>query len=121
MKKVGHYAYKFPHKKGKNEYDHKEKDEYRKVKKGNNFKKKSFYTQEDKNSSEDEDEQIFDEERINRCMLMSIENQDDRQDVYDLDEDKVIIDLEGELVTALEDIQRLMKKNKKKKELLIKH
>jgi len=117
--KVGPYASKCPEKK-KKEYDPREKfmkvQKYRK-----NAKKKSFFTQKSNppesegNQSSDED---IDDESTKEFMLMAIDNLEVETIHFYCEEAKV--DLEGEMVSALEEIERLRKKNKYQKELLTK-
>ena len=52
-------------------------------------------------------------------MLMAIEDYDNKITIRDVDDEEVVVDLEGELISALEKIARLIFKNKKEKQLLI--
>jgi hypothetical protein len=52
-------------------------------------------------------------------MLMAKEDYDNKGTRNDVDNEEVVADLEGELITALEEISRLGSKKKKKKQLLI--
>lgn len=52
-------------------------------------------------------------------MIVALEIQDEGNNEYDLCEDEVEVDTEGELIRVLEEIIRLKKKNEKQKEILI--
>jgi hypothetical protein len=62
------------------------------------------------NSSEDIDINSSCEDKVNDFMLMAM---------GDLDDAKVVVDMEGELISALEEIDRLRCKKRKQKQLLI--
>jgi hypothetical protein len=52
-------------------------------------------------------------------MLMDKEDYDNKSIGSDDNDEEVVVDMEGELISALEEIDRLKIKNKKKKQLLI--
>jgi hypothetical protein len=52
-------------------------------------------------------------------MLMAKEDYDNKITGSDVDDEEVVVDLEGELISALEEIVRLRSKKKKQKQLLI--
>jgi hypothetical protein len=69
-------------------------------------------------SSGDTDSDYDGEDKFNDFVLMSKEdyvNQNTRSDVND---EEVVVDMEGELICALEEIDRLSKKRKKKQVLI---
>jgi hypothetical protein len=52
-------------------------------------------------------------------MLMAKEDYDNKITESDVDDEEVVVDLEGELISSLEEIARLDLKKKKQKQLLI--
>jgi hypothetical protein len=52
-------------------------------------------------------------------MLMDKEDYDNKSTGSDANDEEVVVDLEGELISALKEIDRLIFKKKKKKQLLI--
>jgi hypothetical protein len=59
------------------------------------------------------------EDKVNEFMLMAKEEYDNKITGSEVDDEEVVVDLEGELINALEEIARLISKKKKKKQLLI--
>jgi transposase InsO family protein len=57
--------------------------------------------------------------RLMNFMLMAKEDYDNKITGSDVNDEEVVVDLEGELISALEEIARLRFKKKKKKQLLI--
>jgi hypothetical protein len=51
---------------------------------------------------------------------MSKEDYDNKNTGSDVNEEEAVVDMEGELISALEEIDRLRIKNRKKRQLLIK-
>jgi hypothetical protein len=80
-------------------------------------KKKSLVANND-NSSEDTDSDSSYEDKANDFMLMAKENYDNKSTGSDDNNEEVVVDLEGELISALEEIDRLRTKNRKQKQLL---
>jgi hypothetical protein len=110
--KIGHFASKCPHqKKGHNFHDEK-KYKFQKYN-----KKKSLVANND-NSSEDTDSDSSDENKPNDFVLMAKEDHDNEGTGSDDNEEEAVVDLEGELVSALEEIDRLRSKNRKLKQVL---
>jgi hypothetical protein len=74
----------------------------------------SFYSKEDRNNSEEEEDEpdIIQDEKI----LMALEQH--RFDQIDTEECEGVVEMEGELISALEEISRLEKKKKLRKEQL---
>jgi hypothetical protein len=70
------------------------------------------------NSSEDTDSDSSCEDKANDLMLMAKEDYDNKIICNDDNDEKAVVDLEGELISALEEIDRLRTKNRKKKQLL---
>ena len=54
-------------------------------------------------------------------MLMAIENSNNEDAGSELNDEEAEVDLEGELVSALEEIDRLRRKKRKQKQLLMKY
>jgi hypothetical protein len=70
------------------------------------------------NSSEDADSDSSREDKANDFMLMAKEDYDNKSTGSDDNDEEVVVDLEGELINALEEIDRLITKNRKQKQLL---
>ena len=100
-----------PIRKRKN-YDDEKKYKYKKYN-----KKKSLVANND-NSSKDTDSDSSCEDKTNDFMLMDKEDYDNKITGSDENDEEVVVDLEGELISALEEIDRLRTKNRKKKQLL---
>jgi hypothetical protein len=71
------------------------------------------------NSSEDTDSDSSCEDKTNDFMLMAKEDYDNKIIGSDDNDEEAVVDMEGELISALEEIDRLRIKNKKQKQLLI--
>jgi hypothetical protein len=56
---------------------------------------------------------------VNDFMLMAMGDLDDKHIGGDMDDEEVVGDMEGELISALEEIDRLKCKKRKKKQLLM--
>jgi hypothetical protein len=110
--KIGHFANKCPHKK----HDQNSEDE-EKYKSKRFDKKKSLCVNND-DSSEDTDSDSSCEDKVNDFMLMAKEDYDNKIIGSDDNYEEVVVDLEGELISALEEIDRLRIKNRKQKQLL---
>ena len=70
------------------------------------------------NSSEDTDSDSSCEDKANDFMLMAKEDYDNKSTGNDDNDEEAMVDLEGELISALEEIDRLRTKNRKQKQLL---
>ena len=70
-------------------------------------------------SSEDTDSDSSYEDKVNEFMLMAKENYDNKRTGSDENDEVVVVDMEGELISALEEIDRLRIKNRKQRQLLI--
>jgi hypothetical protein len=110
--KIGHFASKCPHQKKDQNSDDEKKYKYKKYN-----KKKSLVANND-NSSEDTDSDSSCEDKVNDFMLMAKEDYDNKSTGSDDNDEEVVVDMEGELISALEEIDRLRIKNRKKKQLL---
>jgi hypothetical protein len=111
--KIGHFANKCPHKKHDQNSEDEEKHKSRRF-----DKKKSLCVNND-DSSEDTDSDSSCEDKVNDFSLMAKEDGDNESKVSDENDEEVVVDMEGELISALEEIDRLRIKNRKQKQLLI--
>jgi hypothetical protein len=71
------------------------------------------------NSSEDNDSDSPCEGKVNEFMLMAKEDYDNKITGSDDNDEEYVVDMEGEMISALEEIDRLRIKNRKQKQLLI--
>jgi hypothetical protein len=111
--KIGHFASKCPHQKKDQNSDDEKKYKFKKY-----SKKKSLCANND-NSSKDTDSDSSCEDKVNDFMLMAKEDYDNKITCSDDNDEEVVVDMEGELISALEEIDRLRIKNRKQKQLLI--
>jgi hypothetical protein len=70
------------------------------------------------NSSEDTDSDSSCEDKENDFMLMAKEDYDNKRTGSDENDEEAMVDLEGELISALKEIDRFRTKNRKQKQLL---
>jgi hypothetical protein len=70
------------------------------------------------NSSEDIDSDSSGEDKANDFVLMAKQDHDNKIIGNDDNEEEAVVDLEGELISTLEEIDRLRSKNRKLKQLL---
>jgi hypothetical protein len=110
--KIGHFASKCPYQKKDQNSDDEKKYKYKKYN-----KKKSLVANND-NSSEDTDSDSSGEDKANDFVLMAKEDHDNKSPGNDDNEEEDVVDLEGELISALEEIDRLRSKKRKLKQLL---
>jgi hypothetical protein len=113
FRRIGHFANKCPHKKHDQNYEGEEKHKSRRF-----DKKKSLCVNND-DSSEDTDSDTSYEDKVNDFMLMAKENYDNKSTGSDENDEEAMVDMEGELINALEEIDRLRIKNRKQRKLLI--
>ena len=59
------------------------------------------------------DNDLSDEDEVNNFMLMAIDDFGDEYPGNDLNEEEAMVDMEGELISALEEIDRLRLKKRK--------
>jgi hypothetical protein len=71
------------------------------------------------NSSEDMDSDSSCEEKVNYFMFMAMGDIDDEHIGGEMDDKEVVVDMEGELISSLEEIDRLLFKKRKQKQLLM--
>jgi hypothetical protein len=92
-------------------------DDEKKYKYNKYNKKKSLVANND-NSLKDTDSDSSCEDKANDFMLMDKEDYDNKGTGSDENDEEAMVDLEGELISALEEIDRLRTKNRKQKQLL---
>jgi hypothetical protein len=110
--KIGDFASKCPHQKKDQNSDDEKKYKFKKY-----SKKKSLCANND-NSSEDIDNDSSCEDQVNDFMLMAMGDLDDEHIGGETDDEEAMVDMEGELISALEEIDRLRCKKRKQKQLL---
>jgi hypothetical protein len=110
--KIGDFASKCPHQKKDQDSNDEKKYKFKKY-----SKKKSLCANND-NSSEDIDNDSSCEEQVNDFMLMAMGDLDDEHTGGEMDDEEAMVDMEGELISDLEEIDRLRCKKRKQKKLL---
>jgi hypothetical protein len=111
--KIGHFETKFPHKKQDHNFEGEKKY------KPKRFGKKKILCVNNDNSSEDIDSESSHEDKGNDFVLMAKEDYDNKKIGNDVHDEKVVVDMEGELISVLEDIDRLRLKKRKQKRFLM--
>jgi hypothetical protein len=119
--KIGHFASKCPHKRKDQTYDDEENNKHKNVYKENNFKKKSLCVNNDDNPSDDENNDSSIEIKINDFMLIALEDLNTKDTGSEFTDCESVVDLEGELISAMEEIDRLKEKKRKQKQLLLRY
>jgi hypothetical protein len=114
--KIGHFSSKCPHKE-KYQKDQNSDDE-KKYKFKKYSKKKSLCANND-DSSEDIDSDSSCEDKVNDFILMAMGDIDDKHKGGDMDDEEVVVNMEGELISALEEIDRHICKKRKQKHFLM--
>jgi hypothetical protein len=117
--RIVHFSNKCPHKGNDQTCDDEEKYKHINFFKGNNFKKKSLCINNEDDPSDDEDNDSHIEDKLNDFILMSKEDHDNDSTGSEVNEEEVVVDMEGELISALEEIDKLRIKNRKQRQLLI--
>jgi hypothetical protein len=110
--KIGHFSSKCLHRKKDQNCDDEKKHKYKK------YNKKKSLVANNENSSEDIDSDSSCEDKTNDFMLMAKEGYDNKSTGSDDNDEEAMVDLEGELISALEEIDRLRTKNRKKKTIV---
>jgi hypothetical protein len=82
------------------------------------YSKKKRLCANNDNSSEDIDSDSSCENKVNDFMLMAMGDFDDEHTGGEMDDEEVVVDMEGELISVLEEIDRLRCKKRKQKKLL---
>jgi hypothetical protein len=117
--RIGHFSNKCPHKGKDQTCDDEEKYKHKNFFKENNFKKESICINSDDDPSDDEDNDSSIEDKLNDFILMAKEDYDNNIIGSDANEEEAVVDMEGELISALEEIDRLRIKNRKQRQLSI--
>jgi hypothetical protein len=117
--RIGHFANKCPHKRKDQTYDDEEKHKHKNLFKENKFKKKILCANNEDDPLDDEDYDSPIEYKLNDFILMAKENYDNDNTGSEVNEEEVVVDMEGELISALEYIDKLRIKNRKQRQLLI--
>jgi hypothetical protein len=110
---IGHFASKCPHKK----QDQNSKGE--KKYKSKRFGKKKILCINNDDSLGDTDSDSSCENKVNDFTLMAKKDYDNKITGSNVNDEDVVVELEGELISALEEIVRLRFKKEKQKQLLI--
>jgi hypothetical protein len=110
--KIGHFASKCPHQKKDQNSDDEKKYKFKK------YSKKKSLCANNKNSSEDIDSDSSCEDKVNDFMLMAMGDLDDEHRGGEMDDEEAVVDMEGELISVLEEIDRLRCKKRTQKQLL---
>jgi hypothetical protein len=111
--KIGHFKNKCPHKKKDENSEGEEKY------KSKRFDRKKSLCVNNDDSSEDTNSDSFCEDKVNEFMLMAKEDYDNKRKGSDDNDEEFVVDLEREMINALEEIDRLRLKKRKQKKLLI--
>jgi hypothetical protein len=111
--KIGHFENKCPHKKKDQNSEGEEKY------KSKRFDRKKSLCANNDDSSKDTDSDSSCEDKVNEFMLMAKEDYDNKITDSDDNYEEFLVDLERELISALEEIDRLKLNKRKKKQLLI--
>jgi hypothetical protein len=119
--KIGCFSSKCPHKRKDQTYDDEEKHKHKKVYKENNFKKKSLCVNNDDDPSDDERNDYSIEDKINDIILIALECLNIEYTGSEFVDCETVVYLEGELVSAMEEIDRLEEKKRKQKQLLLRY
>jgi hypothetical protein len=111
--RIGDFASKCPHKKKDQNSESEEKYKFKRF-----GKKKSLCVNND-DSSGDTDSNSDDEDKVNDFILMVKEYYDNESTRSYVGDEEVVVDLEGELINALKEIDKLIFKKRKQTKLLI--
>jgi hypothetical protein len=107
---IGHFSSKCPQKE-KDQKDQNSDDE--KKHKFKKYSKKKILCANNDDSSEDIDNDSSCEDKVNDFLPMDMGDIDDKLTGGDMDDEEVVVDMEGELINALEKIDRLRCKKRK--------
>jgi hypothetical protein len=111
--KIGHFSNKCPHRKQGQTSEGEEKH------KSKRFDKNKSLCVNNDDSSEDTDSDSSCEDKVNDFMLMAKEDYDNKNTGDDDNDEEAVVDLEREMISALEEIDRPKLKKRKKKQLMI--
>ena len=113
-RKIGHFASKCPHKHKRKTSNDDENYTFNKYNKEAKHKKKILCVN-DVDSSEETDNDSSGEDEVNKFMLMAIGDIGNEYTESDMNEEESMVDMEGELINALEEIDKLGLKKRKQK------
>jgi hypothetical protein len=119
--KIGHFKSKCPPKIKDKTYDNEEKHKHKKLYKENNFKKKSLCVNNDDDPSDDESSDSSIEDKINDIILIDLEDINTEDRGIEFGDYEAVVDLDGELVSSMEEVDRLREKKRKQKQLLLRY
>jgi hypothetical protein len=111
--RIGHFSSKCPH--NKKDQNSEGEEKY----KSKRFGKKKCLCVNNDDSLGDIDNNSDDEDNVNEFMLMAKEYYGNESKRSDVGYEEVVVDLEGELISALKEIDRLKFKKRKQKKMLI--
>jgi hypothetical protein len=111
--KIGQFSSKCRHKKKDQNSEGEEKY------KSKIFGRKKSLCVNNDDSSEDKDSDFSFEDKVNDFMLMDKEDYDNKRIGNDVNDEEVVFDMEGKLISSLEEIYRLRLKKRKQKQLLM--
>jgi hypothetical protein len=83
------------------------------------YSKKKSLCANNNNSSEDIDSDSSCKNKVNDFMLMAMEDLYDEHSGGEMDDEEDVVDIEGELISALEEINKLRCKKRKQKHMLM--
>ena len=118
--KIGHFESKCPHKQKRQTYDDEENYTFNKYNKEAKYKNESLCVN-DVDSSEETDTDSSCEDEVNKFMLMAIEDFGNEYTGSELNDEEAMVHMEGELISALEEIDRLILKKRNQKQLLLQY
>ena len=110
--KIGHFESKHPHKQKRQTSDDEENYTVNKYNKEAKYKKKSLCVN-DVDSLEEKYSDSSCEDELNNFMLMAIEYFGNEYKGSDLNDEEAMVDMEGELISDLEEIDRIILKKRK--------
>jgi hypothetical protein len=119
--KIGHFSSKCPQKRKAHTYDVEEKKKHKIVYKENNFKKKSLCVNNDDDPSNDERNGSSIEYKINDIMIIALEYLNTKDTRSEFTHCEAEVDIEGELVSDMEEIDRLRENKRKQKQSLLRY
>ena len=103
--KIDHFASKFPYKQKGQTSDDEENYTFKKYNNEGKYKKKNL-CENDVDSLEEIDIDSSCEDKVDNFMLMAIKDFEIEYTGSDLNDQEVMVDMEGELISALEEIDR---------------
>jgi hypothetical protein len=106
--KIGHFSSKCPHKEKYQNSDDEQKYKFKK------YSKKQSLCANNDDSIEDIDNNSSCEDKVNDFMIMAMGDLDDEYTGGYMNEEEDVVDMEGELMSSLEEIDRLKLKKRKK-------